>query len=396
MLEEKIEWIEDLYFLPISSNRHEYDGFFFWLLRLFRCHLERLFTNAATTNPNAQRAEVAREGRQPHLLPSLTGKSAKVPTRKAHRTVTRTHLAPSRRHRLTTMPTPSNGISIYAELLSNIRQVSVIASLASASGSGTTADVVENGTVIRVTHGGHTESMALPAPVSVASSLPIPKDPTVHLNWRILASSPITNASSPSTAFSLENQLLPWNAMDLQPASPIQCRKCGQEIVERGVLSSWKDLPSENWAEMMEFWHCHKPHDHGSAKDDEHLAQRGYGASNTISAQSKVGFVDLTSFMLSESDCSRLSVSFTFVLHTSSAMLSLVFGGKEVGLAGCSNEPPQWHRHRYNPPRANLFIAIAIVRWRVVDPCARTLPQLNGFRHATMPPATTSLCFSSR
>jgi hypothetical protein len=73
-------------------------------------------------------------------------------------------------------------------------------------------------------------------------------------------------------------------------------------------LKTWKDLPSENWAEMMEFWHCHKPHDH-DAKDEDSLGKKGYGASSAIAAQPSVGLVDQTSFLVSEVDCTGLLVS---------------------------------------------------------------------------------------
>jgi hypothetical protein len=59
---------------------------------------------------------------------------------------------------------------------------------------------------------------------------------------------------------------------------------------------------------MMEFWHCHKPHDH-EHQDPESLASKGYGANHAISAQKGTGFVDLTSFLFSESDCQGLKVS---------------------------------------------------------------------------------------
>ncbi|KAF4123413.1 Pfam:DUF2351 [Geosmithia morbida] len=275
------------------------------------------------------------------------------------------------------MPTslPTSGISIYAELLSNIRQVSVIASLPTASGPGTSAEIVENGTVVRISHGGHTESMALPAPVSLVTPLPIPNATAGHLSWRIPASDQVPSASSLSAASSLENQLLPWNAMDLQPASPIRCRKCGHDIVQKGTLTSWKDLPSENWAEMMEFWHCHKPLDHGAAKDDQHLTQRGYGASSTISAQPQVGFVDLTSFMLSESDCSHLSFS-SSTLETGYDMSRLALD---------ETQPPKF-LHAYCRPCGSqvglynvLASSVSLFKWQVLcetrSPC--TAPTSN-------------------
>ncbi|KAG7138101.1 hypothetical protein HYQ45_004753 [Verticillium longisporum] len=100
-----------------------------------------------------------------------------------------------------------------------------------------------------------------------------------------------------------------------QHASAIACRQCGEAVVPEDRLDVWKDLPSENWAEMMDFWHCHKPHDHGQEKngddddDDEHLTKRGYGANSSIAAQTRVGFVDLTSFLLAEEDCTGLRFS---------------------------------------------------------------------------------------
>ncbi|KAJ4308748.1 hypothetical protein N0V84_011915 [Fusarium piperis] len=58
----------------------------------------------------------------------------------------------------------------------------------------------------------------------------------------------------------------------------------------------------------MEFWHCHKPHDHNQ-QDPESLASKGYGANHAISVQSGIGFVDLTSFLFSESDCKGVKYS---------------------------------------------------------------------------------------
>lgn len=211
---------------------------------------------------------------------------------------------------------PASGITVYAELLSNIRQISVVATLASASDSATKAQVVDGGISIRIHHGGHTQALVLPAPAAAPGSLPIPAHPSAQLSWRIPVSAQVPTVA----AFSLENQALPWNAVDIQTGSAIRCRTCDHAIVKEGAITSWKDLPSENWAEMMEFWHCHKPHDHPHAgdhdegdghdrPDDEHLTKRGYGASSAISAQPDVGFVDITSFMFSESDCNGLSVS---------------------------------------------------------------------------------------
>lgn len=198
-----------------------------------------------------------------------------------------------------------SAITIYAELLSFIGQISVTASLATATNSETRAEIVDNGSVIHFHHDGCTKSMKLPAPVAQSASLPLPQSASQQVSWRL----PTATKASRSSAISLENQALPWNAVDIKPATSVKCRSCTSTIVKNGTIGVWKDLPSENWAEMMEFWHCHKPHDHEEHPDEEHLANRGYGASNAISAQSSVGFVDITSFVFAEEDCNGLLVS---------------------------------------------------------------------------------------
>ncbi|EAQ89347.1 hypothetical protein CHGG_05966 [Chaetomium globosum CBS 148.51] len=107
-----------------------------------------------------------------------------------------------------------------------------------------------------------------------------------------------------------------WSATDLDPESGVACRQCATEVVCSGSVKVWKDLPSENWAEMMEFWHCHKPdhhHHHNPSEEDgkageESLAARGYGASSAISAQEGVGFVDLTTLLFEERDCQNVTI----------------------------------------------------------------------------------------
>ncbi|KAH6898694.1 ubiquitin-conjugating enzyme E2-binding protein [Thelonectria olida] len=199
----------------------------------------------------------------------------------------------------------SNGeILIYAEYLSNIRQISVVVSLPTHPDALTKADVVQDGRQLQVVHQGNAESITLPAQVVAPPVLPIPTRGGQDLSWRL----PVSPSEPRPSPFSLENQALPWTSTDIKVGSPISCRKCDKEFVSKDTVNSWKDLPSENWAEMMEFWHCHKPHDH-EQQDLESLANKGYGANNAISAQPGVGFVDLTSFLFTESDCSGLAYS---------------------------------------------------------------------------------------
>ncbi|PNH36167.1 hypothetical protein VD0004_g9943, partial [Verticillium dahliae] len=202
-------------------------------------------------------------------------------------------------------------VVIYAELLPNIRHISVAVSLPSPVDASTSVQTSAHGDSILVTHRGESTEARLPGPVSAPSALPIPATPPsgpTSLAWRLPVS---TSVTLPSTRHELQ-PTVPWSAHDLTPKAAVACRQCGEAVVPEGRLHVWKDLPSENWAEMMDFWHCHKPHDHGQEKngdgdhDDEHLTKRGYGANSSIAAQTRVGFVDLTSFLLAEEDCTGL------------------------------------------------------------------------------------------
>lgn len=203
----------------------------------------------------------------------------------------------------------SQHILLYAELLSNIRQVSVGCTLPTPVSKTTRATVAADGRALTVAHDGSSQTVQLPESVVPFAQLPITKSGGTSLAWRLpLAASPVGRVAS------APEESVPWSAIDLEPGSVVACRTCKSTVVGAGALKVWKDLPSENWAEMMEFWHCHKPHIHKHGNDDEHLTDRGYGASSRISAQPGVGFVDLTSFRLADSDLVVSSVSFLSTL----------------------------------------------------------------------------------
>ncbi|SPN96776.1 related to DNA repair protein rad8 [Cephalotrichum gorgonifer] len=201
---------------------------------------------------------------------------------------------------------PAN-LSIYAELLPSIRQVSVAASLPLEPGAATRAQVFADGTRIGIRHGSSAKDLLLPGTVEAAAMLPVPNSQTRSLSWRLpLAASypsqgPLGRDHYPTP---------PWSSADLEPRSPVTCRHCGNCVLPANTISTWKDLPSENWAEMMEFWHCHKPEpEPDNPQTHDHLTGRGYGASAAISAQSAIGFVDITSFLFAEPDVTGLEYS---------------------------------------------------------------------------------------
>lgn len=205
---------------------------------------------------------------------------------------------------------------IYAELLSNIRQISVIAALESPSVASTKVELSPDGQRFLLHHGGNVNTLNLPGSALTSFQLQHPTLGAKELSWRLpLAGDPPASSAESSA---------PWSAKDLDESTEFRCRDCGEVIVSGGKIAVWKDLPSENWAEMMDFWHCHKPsvHEpHGSGGSGEHSHDndpamgRGYGANTKFSAQSKIGFVDLTTILLAEPDCIGIEVrTFSFVL----------------------------------------------------------------------------------
>ena len=215
-------------------------------------------------------------------------------------------------------------LRLYAELLPNLRWISLAASFPSPTDAATRATLASDGITIEVAHHGELSRLELPAKAALgASNLMTRKYGDTTLTWRLEIAPP-----DQSDSLSHQRNGALWSATELDTGHGVACRKCGTSIVGEGVLEEWKDLPSENWAEMMEFWHCHKPDDHlhqddttGKA-DDESLATRGYGASSAISPQQNVGLVDLTALLFAETDCRSLRVSFCSLSSSSLVVTS--------------------------------------------------------------------------
>ena len=189
--------------------------------------------------------------------------------------------------------------SIYAELLSNIRQVSLAVSLCSPSDSSTRVFVAADGCSLQLTHHGKLTTLQLPAMVALGNVLlPIQRRGSASLSWRLPLAAQASSGKRDASAIHGAAAGM-WSAFDLVDGSEVRCRQCSTTLVARGRIAAWKDLPSENWAEMMEFWHCHKPGSHAfhnnrgravsdgasSQVDEKSLASRGYGADSRVAAQ---------------------------------------------------------------------------------------------------------------
>ncbi|KAF9892833.1 hypothetical protein FE257_000422 [Aspergillus nanangensis] len=121
---------------------------------------------------------------------------------------------------------------------------------------------------------------------------------------------------------------VPWTASEMGPTTRLRCRQCENPVLREEVRRSesdgqgqlpssegwvWKDLPSGNWAEMMDFWHCHKPDpeeedqdhrdDKGVLSEEQSATVKGYGATNQVVAMEGNVLVDVATFLVVEGDC---------------------------------------------------------------------------------------------
>ncbi|EME88953.1 uncharacterized protein MYCFIDRAFT_129187 [Pseudocercospora fijiensis CIRAD86] len=201
-------------------------------------------------------------------------------------------------------------IHLYAEHLVNIRALSLQAALSTVSNQQTRATLSADGDTLSLEHEGESASIRLPFQVPGAHSdatLTIPAAPTKDLSFRVsLQENPESNGLLTNTAIDSEN-VVPWAADALTADTEIRCVHCSSVLVQRHSVAIWKNLPSENWAEMMDFWHCHRPHVPHS--HDHEAPAKGYGADSTLRIQSGLGLVDPIDFVLAPENCSSLKIS---------------------------------------------------------------------------------------
>ncbi|QDS68373.1 hypothetical protein FKW77_010740 [Venturia effusa] len=225
-------------------------------------------------------------------------------------------------------------IELYAELLTNIRTVSFVASLRSESNKETKAELSADGQTITINHDGDSATMRLPTQMTGggSASLSLPARPSKDLTLRLS----VEEKEAGFLKFvdgSAEN-VVPWPANELSDG--IECHICGAPLLQPGRIDEWRDLPNENWAEMMDFWHCHKPHEHGGHKHDDSSQSKGYSASSKFQAISRVGFVGLSYIILSMIDCHNIKQNEEFVPSSNSeadASLCCEKCGSELGVA---------------------------------------------------------------
>lgn len=196
-------------------------------------------------------------------------------------------------------------IFLYAEVLTSIRQVTLYASVQTAETTKETVlHIASDKKRVTVREGEVTSGIYLPTEISGTANVTIAqgKKKEISVRLEIGDTSELLPRDDEATAIEV-----PWSAQDLTAETSVQCKQCQATIVASGKVREWKDLPSENWAEMMDFWHCHKPHD--EASNGEAAEAKGYSSKSQLAVFPGTGLVDTVSFLLHKSDCTGLRVS---------------------------------------------------------------------------------------
>ncbi|KAL1975160.1 hypothetical protein VTN31DRAFT_3552 [Thermomyces dupontii] len=106
---------------------------------------------------------------------------------------------------------------------------------------------------------------------------------------------------------SLNDDYVPWDADYMKDRGDLLCRYCDYPVAHCGYGWRWRNLPSSNWADMMDLWHCHKPHSREdqlqAAAEERSASRRGIGAGNRVVARRQAVYVDISTLLLSKDDC---------------------------------------------------------------------------------------------
>lgn len=193
-------------------------------------------------------------------------------------------------------------IYLYAELLLNIRQITVFAILPSSCNESTQIELDADRKRLRLSHGDEEALIELPCSALDNANLKIPTVSTKELSFRLAISG---SANLPGQLKPATDNTIPWPALKLTPETQLACGCCGKRLVTD--VKVWKDLPSGGWADMMDFWHCHKPTT-GNGNDTSAGSNKGYAASKILGPRAGEGLVDISYFLLAESDCTGIVV----------------------------------------------------------------------------------------
>ncbi|KAK6540987.1 hypothetical protein TWF694_008368 [Orbilia ellipsospora] len=183
----------------------------------------------------------------------------------------------------------------FCELLSNIKQVSVSIDLQHDQQLPASVSLHPSRRVLTIAFGTDIAHIVLPVPIACQTKT-LPPSTTYRLR---ACQSFLSSTSFESLASSPP---VPWDASNLTDDVSIYCTTCTTRIVPRGKVQTWKNLPSEHWADLMDLWHCHKPHDEHKTNPDGGK----YAGVGRILAEPSLGLVDQMYVLLARNDCENI------------------------------------------------------------------------------------------
>ena len=193
-------------------------------------------------------------------------------------------------------------INLYAEFLLHIRHATIYASLHSTRDDEAKAYICSDRKSVTVTHNGDKATIVYPSGISGKATVdfPVAKSQTISLRLEIVED----NKPSHGLHMDVANDS-PWSASSLTSETQVACGSCNIILIEDGPRM-WKDLPRGDWAELMDYWHCHKPSNGPSSSPQ--IAHKGYATTNRPRVQYGVGLVDNCHILVSEIECPGLKV----------------------------------------------------------------------------------------
>ncbi|RMZ90796.1 hypothetical protein DV736_g1976, partial [Chaetothyriales sp. CBS 134916] len=182
-------------------------------------------------------------------------------------------------------------IYLYAELLIHIRRLTLYGCLAEGKKiggpGGTKLLLAPNKKIITAVHKGESARIYLPSKISGTAGVTFPMGKGTEFSARLTLGD--TNELEKVVDGREEGIEAPWSATDLDDG-----------------CEEWKNLPSEHWADLMDLWFCHKPHEDG---EDEAGENKGFGAKSQLRVSEGTGLVNVLSLLLHQEDCSSIKVS---------------------------------------------------------------------------------------
>ncbi|SSD58648.1 uncharacterized protein SCODWIG_00409 [Saccharomycodes ludwigii] len=87
-----------------------------------------------------------------------------------------------------------------------------------------------------------------------------------------------------------------WNSIELKKLHGffLVCNNCQEKVLDSIYYDKIYDLPSENWTELMDLWHCHKP--------DENVNFFYQSSMNNLIPANKELFIGESYFLINNSN----------------------------------------------------------------------------------------------